>query len=174
MLFGANVYFEAKTFLSQPNVPKVLCLGLALLVMAEFFHGVSSVRAVNRVESTRDGSVAPPTVIASSKHSGITTALFGDYVPSQLDAAGVKKSQLHLTVEGILFSDHEGASQVMIRTGPKRVQTLREGDMLPGNVVIKRITKDGVLVGRKGSLESLSLPKNELQFEPPANPLIEE
>ena len=171
---GASVYFDAKTFLSQPNVPKVISVGAALLVIAEFFHGVSSVRTVKRTDFSRDSSVVATTVIASSKHRGITAALFGDYVPSQLDAAGVKKSQLHLTVEGILFSEHEGASQVIIRTGPERVQMFREGDILPGKIVIKRITKDGVLVGREGSLESLSLPKNELQFEPPANPLIEE
>ena len=50
----------------------------------------------------------------------------------------------------------------------------RVGDTIPGDAVIKRIMPDGVLLMREGVMESLSLPKNELIFEPPPKPMGEE
>ena len=48
------------------------------------------------------------------------------------------------------------------------------GDKIPGGAIIKRIMAGGVLAERNGALESLSLPKNDLTFEPVAKPLQEE
>ena len=78
---------------------------------------------------------------------------------------------LDLKVVGIMFANTEGDSHVIIRTAGGHEQTFRVGDSLPGGVVIKRITPEGVLIGRNGALESLSLPKNALIFEPAAKPL---
>ena len=123
-----------------------------------------SVRHDHLVETkikTRHGSV----------NTGLNTVFFGDYVPKNLSDADVKQSMLDLTVVGIMFADSEEASHVIIRAANGREKTFGVGDSLPGGAIIKRITPDGVLISRNGALESLSLQKKALIFEPPAKPL---
>jgi general secretion pathway protein C len=104
----------------------------------------------------------------------LQASLFGEYVPHSLNEAHVKKSMLQVSISGIMFSDKKQGSEVIIRLSNGEEKTYKVGDTLPGGVVIKRITADGVLVERHGILESLSLPKNDLTFEPVPKPLKEE
>lgn len=103
-----------------------------------------------------------------------TRSLFGAYVPTNLADADIKQSMLDAEVVGVMFATKEEESQVIIRAGGGGQKTYVIGDVLPGGAIIKRITEKGVVVLHKGALESLSLPKNELIFEAPAKPLIEE
>lgn len=102
------------------------------------------------------------------------STLFGVYVPNGLNESSVQKSMLNVTIVGIMFSADEEHSQVIIRSAGGEEKTYKLGDSIPGGVIIKRITASGVLVEHDGNLESLSLPKNELLFEPVAKPLKEE
>ena len=102
----------------------------------------------------------------------LNSSLFGVYVPKNLN--GVKKSRLNVTLVGILFADNKDNSQVIIRSASGEEKTYKIGDLIPGDAVIKRITSKGVLVERKGALESLSFPLNDLTFEPEAKPLKED
>lgn len=104
----------------------------------------------------------------------LNSSLFGIYVPNDLNDANVKKSMLNVTLVGILFADKIEDSQVIIRSASGDEKTYKIGDKVPGEAIIKRITAGGVLVERNGTLESLSLPKNDLTFEPVAKPLEEE
>ena len=104
----------------------------------------------------------------------LKASLFGIYVPNNVNEGNVKKSMLNVTLVGILLADHIEDSQVIIRSASGQERTYELGDSIPGDAVIKRITADGVFVERHGALESLSLPKNELTFEPVAKPLKEE
>jgi len=123
------------------------------------------------------------TVISNNLNTGIHSrqnesehilkaSLFGVYVPNDLNS--VKKSMLDLILVGILYADKIEESQVILRSASGVEQNYKLGDTIPGDAVIKRITSGGVLVERNGILESLSLPKNELTFEPVAKPLEEE
>jgi len=103
-----------------------------------------------------------------------TEALFGSYVPVNLGDADIKQSQLDVELVGIMYANKEQDSQVIVRTAGGEEQFYMIGDTLPGGAVIKRITKQGIVVLHNGALESLSLPKNELNFDAPAKPLIEE
>ncbi|KTC78073.1 type II secretion system protein N [Legionella brunensis] len=103
-----------------------------------------------------------------------TVPLFGDYVPANLDDAEIKQSMLDVEVVGIMFDSKKEHSQVIIRAGGGQEKIYSIGDSLPGGAVIKRISANGVVVLHNGVLESLSLPKNELLFEAPAKPLIED
>ncbi len=105
---------------------------------------------------------------------GLDMPFFGNYVPKNLNTTDVKQSLLNLKVVGIMLAKPEKDSQVILHTAGGRDQTFRVGDTLPGGVIIKQITPDGVFVERKGELESLSFPKNELIFEAPAKPLTED
>ncbi|HAU1151059.1 TPA: general secretion pathway protein GspC [Legionella pneumophila] len=102
------------------------------------------------------------------------TTLFGVYVPADLNEDNVKQSMLNVTLVGILFADKIEESQVIIRSASGEEKTYYVGDKIPGGATIKRIMPGGVLVERDGTLESLSLPKNDLTFEPVAKPLKEE
>ncbi|MCL5271787.1 MAG: general secretion pathway protein GspC [Gammaproteobacteria bacterium] len=104
----------------------------------------------------------------------LNTSLFGVYVPNDLNEESVKKSMLDVTLVGILMADKMENSQVIIRSSSGEEKTYKLGDKIPGGASIKRIMAGGVLVERNGNLESLSLPKNDLIFEPVAKPLKEE
>lgn len=110
----------------------------------------------------------------NSFESILHSSLFGVYVSNDLNENSVKKSMLNVTLVGILFADKKGDSQVIISSANGEEKTYKVGDTIPGDAVIKRIMASGVLVERHGTLESLSLPKNELTFEPVAKPLQEE
>ncbi|WP_454780594.1 type II secretion system protein N [Legionella sp. WA2022007384] len=97
------------------------------------------------------------------------SSLFGVYVSDNLTT--IKKSMLNVTLVGILFANQINDSQVIIRSADGEENTYKLGDTIPGGAVIKRIMASGILVERNGALESLSLPKNELIFEPVAKPL---
>ena len=98
--------------------------------------------------------------------------IFGVYLPGDLLGADIKRSMLDLKVVGIIVSSRPRESQVIVRAALGHEAAFRVGDTMPGGAVIKRITADGILVLRNGTLESLSLPKNDLIFEAPAKPLI--
>lgn len=102
----------------------------------------------------------------------LSSALFGVYVPNDLNS--VKKSMLDVKLVGILLANGVEDSQVIIGSASGEEKSYKLGDKIPGGALIKRITASGVLVERNGVLESLSLPKNDLTFEPAAQPLKED
>jgi general secretion pathway protein C len=101
----------------------------------------------------------------------LDSPLFGVYVPPEFNEESVKKSLLDVTLVGVLLSNQERKSQVIIRSAGGEEKTYAVGDSIPGGALIKRITSAGVLVERDGSLESLSLTKEDLTIEPVPKPL---
>lgn len=160
---------DVKIALSRPIVPKLICVTLVLLLVSWIAVGTRSFFSLDNAMNVGHDQLIDIKIRA--KRPSLNTAFFGDYVPKNLSDADVKQSMLDLTVVGIMFAESEEGSHVIIRTAGGREQTFSIGDSLPGGAVIKRITSDGVLIGRNGSLESLSLQKNALTFEPPAKPL---
>ncbi|HVT63061.1 MAG TPA: type II secretion system protein N [Legionellaceae bacterium] len=100
--------------------------------------------------------------------------IFGEYVPKILGDASVKPSELNVSIAGIVFSPENHMSQVIINISDGDSRSFSVGDTLPGGAKIKQITPDGVIIEREGELESLSLPKNDLIFEPLPTPLSED
>jgi general secretion pathway protein C len=167
------VFTEVKTLLSRPIVPKVSCFILVLLLVWQITSGIRGLFLLDKaLVVSHDSSVKEKIKTEQGLLTmGLSAAFFGDYVPKTLNDSGVKQSMLDLTVVGIMFSDEEGESHVIIRTATGVEKTFYVGDSLPGGALIKRITLDGVLIQQKGSLESLIFPKNALIFEPPPKPL---
>ena len=97
--------------------------------------------------------------------------LFGVYVSKDLNEKDIKKSVLNVTLVGVLLASKEKYSQVIIRSVQGQEKIYKLGDEIPGGAAIKRIMANSVWVERDGQLESLSLPKNNLTFEPVAKPL---
>lgn len=104
----------------------------------------------------------------------LPSSLFGVYVSNDLSGDKVKKSMLNITLVGILLENTAQDSQVIIRSANGVEKNYKVDDEIPGGVLIKKIMKEGILVEHDGNLESVSLPKNELIFEPAAEPLRNE
>lgn len=165
-----GVFVEFKpTLLSKTTTLQGICGVLSILIV---WQGVIGIRSFSSLEQRTHVQMKPTMKQKQAvTHASLNTALFGEYVPQQLNDAGVKASLLNLTVVGVMFVEGKGASHVIIRTAGGHEQTFREGDTLPGGAVIKRITQDGVLILRQGVLEGLSLPKSNLIFEGPVKAL---
>lgn len=104
----------------------------------------------------------------------LQSSLFGVYVSNDLNSGNVKKSMLNITLVGILLGHSSETSQVIIRMANGDEKNYKVNDKIPGGALIKKIMLDGILVDHNGSLESVSLPKTELIFEPVAKPLKNE
>ncbi|MCA0403642.1 MAG: general secretion pathway protein GspC [Proteobacteria bacterium] len=102
-----------------------------------------------------------------------SSALFGNYVPKDLSKAVIKESMLNFKLMGVLYSATKNESQAIISDGNNE-RYYFIGDTLPGGAVIKAIRKNSVVVLYDGTLESISLQKNKLEFEPQATPLIKD
>ncbi len=141
----------------------------SLLIIGEF--------ATLFLSASTELTVLNSTPITSSPQKTINYSaqvpLFGVYVPNNLDD-GVKQSMLDLSVVGILLGNEPADSQVIIKSAGGDEKTYKIDDKIPGGAVIKRIMDGGIVVEHEGTLESLSLPKNELTFEPVAKPLVGE
>lgn len=107
----------------------------------------------------------------STMQKNLRVPVFGEYIPKALVDLDVKPSGLDLSLVGIVFSPNRKESQVIINSPGNPTQTFSTGDLVPGGAKIKQITPDGVVLEHDGELESLSLPKNELIFEPVPEPL---
>ena len=167
------MFVDVKSVISRPITAKWICALLLILILWQISTGVLSLLSLDKTADVRHDQSAMSRQKAKqdSIKKGLITAFFGDYVPNNLNDADIKQSMLDLNVVGIMFANTEGDSQVIIRVAGGDEQTFRIGDSLPGGAVIKRITEQGVLFMRNGALESLSLPKNALTFDPPAQPL---
>jgi general secretion pathway protein C len=169
------VHIDLQTFFSKPMVPRCICLGLTLLILWQVIAGVilfwHTTQHVNQQETV---PYIPQDTNQETQNQGLRTAFFGEFVPRTIDDGNVKQSMLNLNIVGIIFAEKEDNSEVIIQSATGEQKAFGVGDTLPGGVVIKRITSEGVLVSRNGTLESLSFPKVELNFEQPAEPLNEE
>lgn len=125
----------------------------------------------NLVKSKETGAVAA--VQDNSFNALLHSSLFGVYVPEDLNQDNVKASRMDLILVGVLFGNSAEESQVIIRTANGEEKTYKVNDKLPGDAVVKRIMPDGILIERHGALESISLVKEDLKFEPLAKPLLE-
>ncbi|MDP3268062.1 MAG: type II secretion system protein N [Legionella sp.] len=162
-------------YLFSPKYAKwiILCLItlFSLLILSEvvqFFVSVNKKPALSKTPVPAQNSGQ------ESFNDILNSSLFGVYVPNDLNEDNVKKSMLNVNLVGIMLADKIEDSQVIIRGAGGDEKTYGIGDEIPGGALIKRIMTNGVLVERNGTLESLSLPKNELIFEPVAKPLLEE
>lgn len=160
-------------FFWSPRHAKWIILGLISLFVLLIL--VESVTLFTLSVSPSEGSSSVEVESGKTKEDAfqylLTSSLFGEYYPKDLGAAYVKKSMLNVTLVGILYAEPLENSQVIIRSASGDEITYKIGDKLPGGAVIKRIMSDGILVAREGLLESLSLPKMDLNFEPVSEPL---
>lgn len=167
---------QSKLALIDFQDPKKLTASLIFLVAFLAFIGeiISSFNTTEHIiTNTKPPAVNKQEPIRADSPLFITD-LFGDYIPINLAQAEIKQSMLDVKIVGIMFSGEEKNSQVVLQVAGGKEEYYVIGDTLPGGAVIKRISPEGVVVLHNGVLESLSLPKNQLLFDPPEQPLIKE
>ncbi|MFC3907772.1 type II secretion system protein N [Legionella dresdenensis] len=162
-----------KLLLTSINDPGKM-IALAVIVVAGILFIIQLFELVRQDSSV---PITPSPVTVSKQEAALsanspvfTNPLFGNYVPD-INNADIKQSRLDLSVLGIMYSEKEDESQVLLKAAQGEEKTYVIGDTVPGGAVIKRITENGIVVLHNGALESLSLPKNELIFDRPAQPL---
>lgn len=167
------MFADVRMIFLKPLVPQLICLILALTLILHLISDIHSLSLLDKAMLvSHDQTMIQNNALQKNASRGKKLiAVFGDYVPKNINEAEVKQSMLDMKVVGIMFAKNAEKSHVILKTSSGQEQTFMVGDELPGGAVIKGITPDGVLVMRNGSLESLSLPKTTLIFEPPAEPL---
>ncbi len=158
--------------LLRPIAAQIIFLLVAALLGYELISGIVTYYHLHSelklpVQSAQRQPVTKRSTIAQS----LNTQIFGEYMPKELVDANVKPSGLNLSLVGILFSIKNNESNAIINVSEGNSRLFSVGDAVPGGAKIKQITPDGVILEREGELESLSLPKNELTFEPLPKPL---
>ncbi|KTD72762.1 type II secretion system protein N [Legionella tucsonensis] len=164
MKFDLQALFSAKY--AQWIIIALISL-FSILIIVEYASLIFA--PVTRPTQPETSKEMPAIAKQNSFDAILHSSLFGVYVSNNLSS--IKKSMLNVTLVGILFANKIEDSQVIIRAANGEESTYKLGDTIPGGAVIKRIMAAGILVERNGALESLSLPKNELIFEPVAKPL---
>lgn len=163
------------SFLSLKHYEKAIAMVVVLLfLLLTLFqvYGFFKPLDTQSLPSHQTAAIEQKPIHAASP--AFTTPLFGDYMPVNMTDESIRQSMLDVEIVGILYSTDPGASQVLLRAGGGEEKTYLVGDALPGGAKIKRIGHNGIVVLHNGTLESLSLPKNELRFEEPAKPLLED
>lgn len=81
-------------------------------------------------------------------------------------------TSLQLRLIGVIKSEPEKFSRVIISEGGKPGKVYQVGDTLSGEVKINLITKDGVVLENGGRYEKLPLQRTPLQFQGMPKPLL--
>lgn len=102
--------------------------------------------------------------------ASLKAPLFGEYIPD-LKHAEVADSSLNYVIVGIMYSTDPHQSQAVIQAEDGFSKIYKQGDFLSSNLEIKEIQPNGVIISNQGRFERLSLPKNDLQFDPAPPPL---
>lgn len=163
---------EIKSIVARPWVLQIICAIFVFFIVWEIFYGLVFFRELNHVVSVHENRNAEDKAMPNNQTPlRENHILFGYYVPKNLDAGGVRQSQLNLKVVGVILATDEKNSEVILQKQNGEEHFYHVGDKLPGGGVIKRITSKGLLVAREGALERLTLPQEEIRFEAPAEPL---
>jgi len=169
------VHVIIKNVLLNTKTPKVLAGGLALLLVFEWGLGVRDARQLERATEPSDPprvKIAEP-VKQVKQHKAERVDFFGEYTPDGVGNVGVLSSNVKASISGILYSSDEKSSQVLLDIPGHIDNVFKVGDAIPGGAIIKRIKPEGIILMRGEVMESLSLPKNTLNFDPPAQPMGE-
>lgn len=97
--------------------------------------------------------------------------LFGN--PLALDASALPITSLQLRLIGVIKSQPDSFSKVIISEANQPGKVYGIGDTLPAGVTVYAIGEDGVVLENGGRLEKLPLPRPPLLFNGMPKPLLE-
>lgn len=162
-----NLNFQFNIIHEKPIIAKSLCWLFLVFILFKILKCVYDVKLIYSEPKVNFSS--PNLIDGTSNRESIKKSLnfeiFGKYIPKQLGDANIRPSILDLKVIGVMFSENEKKSQVLIRFANGFERIFNIGDVIPGGGKIVHIYTDGIIVNRDGDLERLNLPKDELVFD---------
>lgn len=161
-LFGDNANIQALT----QRLPEMISLMLVLACaysLAVFSWSLVPYETEPATETPAVTTGSPvKKVNASLRLREITSAhLFGTVTRKPRPTTKAPETKLSLVLKGVLAASPMSMASAIIarkKNGPE--ETYSVGDKLPGNVLIKEIHADHVIISRGGKLETLRLPKD--------------
>ena len=165
--------FDVHYFLSEKHA-KYLIISLisffSLLTLREY-STLFFISSQQEISTATKNEGSPQPIRQNVLDSLLNSSLFGVYLANDVNGDHIKKSMLNITLVGVLLGDKASNSQVIIRDASGAEKNYKVNDKIAGSSLIKRIMPSGILVEHHGNLEKVSLPNDELTFEPVAKPL---
>ena len=159
--------------LQQPRVARALSLTLTLLFTAGCLAIAYDLKITFWDKQSDQSSVSETTTVQRTTTSKNLTArninqwhLFGQAQNQNTESAPAPitapETRLNLKLNGIIASDGENTAGAIIEKSPGNQEYFALGDTISNGVTLKEVYTDRVILSRSGRLETLSLPKLDI------------
>ncbi len=163
---------DFKVILSKSLTPRLLCAFFSLLVIAELMFGLKTYFTNELVDAPVGQQPTISSIVPIAREDVLKMPLFGEFLPEDLAGVELKNSTLHVKLLGVIYSEDEKKSEVILELQGGEERTYHVGDMLPGGAIIQRINQDEMYVSRNGGVEYLFLPEKGINLESPEPGLV--
>lgn len=136
--------------LVTPLLATVLGLQVAYLLTSGFRSHEPPMTATSIPDPARDNAA---TTLAALKNAAVFGRIGGTDQPI------VATSATHLSLAGVIAETDPAAGQAIIADSGSPAKVYRVGNTLPGNLVLRAVHADHVILDRGGTLERLDLPR---------------
>ncbi|OGV28091.1 MAG: hypothetical protein A3E88_05385 [Legionellales bacterium RIFCSPHIGHO2_12_FULL_35_11] len=158
---------DFKLYTEKPHFYKLISVVLLVLISLQFINFARNLNVAMQTADANDiKKVFPSNYNKSISLYTLNLPIFGKYTPSKLSDLNIKDSSLNITIVGIMFSESNTDSEVILRFPDLMEKNYKVNDTLPGGAKIRHISVDGVIINRAGNLERINLPKLKLNFQP--------
>lgn len=146
----------------------LLCLGTVIMSFSTWYDdfNISKSHAMNSNHGVSPETVMQAIAQIPDEH------LFGKLGVTDHGALPITSLQLRLV--GIVKTDQENASRVIISEAGQPGKVYIVGDSLPSGITVNAIADDGVVLENDGHLEKLPLQRSQLAFQGMPKPLLDE
>lgn len=162
-------YFEiVKQYAFSPQ-GKYIAYGLQILCVLFIFINILSFFHETQMNSNT------PVVNLSSTHPHLNLTqlpryhLLGEY--TIIDPNALPVTALDLKLIGTFVTEPQLQSSAIISSASGGQKLYRQGDIIFGNIKIKKILNDRIILEHQDQLELLLLPQSTLEFGKPLSPL---
>ena len=147
-------FSEIAHIVVHPLVLQICSLLLVILIGYELTHDFFSIKQINNLNLhafARNVHLQPANHVLPLNLRG---NLFG-VAEVNIHDSKIKPSLLKITLVGLVYSDDAKLSEVIVHTSGVDDKSYHVGDEMPGGIKIERITKDGMVINRDGTLEKV-------------------
>lgn len=158
----SNIFYRKIT----PKILIVINLSLIIVVLLTF----------NSHRNFTDLTNIPSPIIKINEHqvySGLNAPIFGQFSSEISSNEIIQKSLLQLEIVGIIHSQDNKSSEVIIRMADGTDKTYKLNSKINNQLKIVKILPDSIIVRRNNVLESLHMPKDHLNYYDPKSELLE-
>lgn len=156
--------FEIDRLIDQDwFMPALVITGIAsAFLLINTIWGLFSLTSHTAIDNQNMTKIAP--MKSSIDATQLAQAhIFGDAAIA-LNADYLPVTSMQLTLEGIFWSSNKKQRGALIANSNGQAKEYYQGDILPGNANIVKITQTNVIINKNGEYEKLEMPNSELHF----------